>query len=203
MISADPKLIISDKNIYNNLAEYELYVSTDSLTHQKITAEKIYFNKTYLNKTEETFSSDIFISSFQVKEGMEDTVVRWLEKICYLNKGFQIILNNYSCIPEEKIFIRIQNLYAIQQLVNQLKMVDSFITSANCPAPEFNYTPYIIIAEKLIPAIYYLAIKEYSKKLFYASFEVKSLVLLKRNSVHQPFKVINRFAVPQQTLARN
>jgi hypothetical protein len=203
MISADPKLIISDKYSYTNLAEYQLFVSTDSLTHQKITAEKIYFNKTYLNKTQESYSSDIFISTFQVKEGMEETVVRWLEKICFLNKGFQIILNNYSCIPEEGIFIRIQNLSAIQQLVNQLKMVDSFITSANCPAPIFNYTPYITIAEKLNPAIYYLAIKEYCKKLFYASFEVKSLVLLKRNSVHQPFKVINRFAVPQQTLVRN
>lgn len=203
MVSADPKQIIPDKNIYNNLAEYQLFVSTDSLTHQKITAEKIYFNKTYLNKIEEAYSSDIFISSFQVKEGMEETLERWLEKICFLNKGFQIILNNYSCIPEEEIFIRIQNLYAIQQLVNQLKMVDSFITSANCPAPTFNYTPYITIAEKLNPSIYYLAIKEYCKKLFYASFEVRSLVLLKRSSVHQPFKVINRFAVPQQTLVRN
>ena len=53
MVVADPKLIFSDKNIYNQLAEYHLFISTDSLTHQKITAEKIYFNKTYLNKVEE------------------------------------------------------------------------------------------------------------------------------------------------------
>jgi len=203
MVSLDPKLINPDKNRYDQLAEYRLYVTTDSLTHQKITAEKIYFNKTYLNKVEENYSSDILISSFQVKEGMEETVIRWLEKICFLNKGFQIILNNYSCIPEEEIFIRIQNLHAIQQLVNQLKMVDSFITSANCPSPLFNYSPYISIADKLNPTIYYLAIKEYCKKLFYASFDVKSLVLLKRNSVYHPFKMINRFAVPQHTLVKN
>ena len=203
MVTLDPKLIVPDKNRYDELGEYELYVSTDSLTHQKITAEKSYFNKTYLNKKEDKYSSDIFISSFQVKEGMEDTVVRWLEKICFLNKGFQIILNNYSCIPEQEIFIRIQNLSAIQQLVNQLKMVDSFITSANCPSPHFNYSPHVTIANKLNPSIYYLAIKEYGKKLFYASFDVKSLVLLKRSSIHLPFKIINRFAVPQHTLVRN
>jgi hypothetical protein len=203
MVSLDSKLIVPDKNRYDQLAEYRLYINTDSLTHQKITAEKIYFNKTYLNKKEGEYNSDIFISLFRVKEGMEETIVRWLEKICFLNKGFQIILNNYSCIPEDEIFIRIQNLHAVQQLINQLKMVDSFITSANCPTPLFNYTPFISIADRLDPAIYYLAIKEYCKKLFYASFEVKSLVLLKRNSVHQSFKIINRFAVPQQNLVRN
>ena len=203
MISLDPKLKTPDKNLHEYLAEYRLYVSTDSLTHQKIIAEKIYFNKTYLNKIEEASFSDILISTFQVKEGMEETVVRWLEKICFLNKGFQITLNNYSCIPEHEIFIRIQNLDAIQHLVNQLKMLESFITSANCPTPKFNYTPYISVADKLNPTIYYLAIKEYCKKLFYASFEVKTLTLLKRSSVHQPFKIINRFAVPQQTLVRN
>src|SRR6476646_1572726 len=106
MITTDSKMINSGNNLSLQLAEYKLLVSVDNLTQQKITAEKIYFNKTYLNKVEEAYSSDLLISSFQVKEGMEETIIRWLEKICFLNKGFQIILNNYSCIPEEEIFIR-------------------------------------------------------------------------------------------------
>lgn len=203
MITTDSKMINSGNNLSLQLAEYQLLVSVDSLTQQKITAEKIYFNKTYLNKVEEAYSSDLLISSFQVKEGMEETIIRWLEKICFLNKGFQIILNNYSCLPEHEIFIRIQNLNTIQQLINQIKMVDSFIISANCPKPQFNYNPSIPIAEHLTPSIYYLAIKEYCKKLFYASFEVKSLILMKRSSSCNSFKIINRFAVPQQITVRN
>src|SRR5580693_8980744 len=41
----------------------------------------------------------ITLAAFQAGEETEDTVIRWIQRICHQHKSFDIALNNYSGIP--------------------------------------------------------------------------------------------------------
>src|SRR6185503_17303473 len=41
----------------------------------------------------------ITVAAFQAGEQMEDTLIRWIHRICRRNERFEITLNNYSGFP--------------------------------------------------------------------------------------------------------
>jgi 2'-5' RNA ligase len=183
----------------HDLREYRLVVYPGSEINEQITEEKKIFWCTYHYETALKAKPHIVVAKFMIKEGMEETVVRWIQNICNLQNGFSVLLNNYSGFPPDTIYLRVQNDEPFKKLANALKILDGFIQSNGCPPLELISKPHLPIAKRLPECIYKTAINEYAEKTFHGSFKVEKLVLLKKDT-QMKCHLINTFILPPLAL---
>lgn len=142
----------------------------------------------------------ITVAAFQAGEQMEDTLIRWIHRICRRNERFEITLNNYSGFPPHTIYLRVQDPQPFRQLMQQLRAIDDFIRSSGCPPVNLISRPYLSIAGGLTEQIYNKAMADYSQKTFHESFLVEELVLLKREHSFDVCRTVNVFGLPVNDL---
>ncbi len=135
----------------------------------------------------------ITLAAFQAGEETEDTVIRWIQRICHQRRSFEIALNNYSGIPPHTIYLRVQDPQPLRELMQQLQAIDEFIRSSGWPPVNVTGRPYLSIAGGLTEKTYNKAMPDYSRKTFHGVFRVDELVLLKRRHSFDPCKTVNVF----------
>jgi 2'-5' RNA ligase len=140
----------------------------------------------------------ITLAAFRAGEEVEDTLIRWIQRICNQQKQFEVALNNYSGIPPHTIYLRVQDPQPFRQLMTQLRAIDDFVRSSGLPPVNLNNRPYLSIAGGLTERVYNKAMPDYSRKTFHGIFRVDELVLLKRGHSFAtckttPCKTVNIF----------
>ncbi len=175
------------------MMEYILVMHPGEQVNEKILLEKQNFYRQYGEKNAIKPKQHITLANFLAKEAMEPTLSRWINNICSQHKSFELTLNNYSGFPPHTIYLRIQDPSPVYGLIHQLKILDDFIRSSDCPPLKVSPKPHLTIARRLSMEIYDKAIKEYSQKDFHESFLVKELVLLKRSHQFDTCTTVNKF----------
>jgi hypothetical protein len=177
----------------HRLSEYLLAVQPAADVYEKILIEKQLFYEEH--KLQKAIKKDpqLILAGFLVKEDMEETLCRWIQKICSHQQGFTLTLNNYSGFPPNNIHLRVQNELAFQKLALSLKELNHYITSCACPPIQFASRLHITIADDLPENVYAAALKKYAHKTFHESFDVTGLQLLKRKNEFDVYKVANVF----------
>lgn len=184
------------KEIYGHgLYEYLLVVRPDNVVQEKVMTEKQSFHEEYKNPASVETNPQIIVSGFFAKEAMEDTLIRWIQRICQAQQSFTVTLNNYSGFPPHTIYLRVQNEKPFQKLITDLKMLNNYISSCACPPMQFISRLHISIAGKLPEEIYFKALIQYSHKSFHESFVVNELQLLKRKREYEECKPVNVFGL--------
>ncbi len=178
------------------LYEYLLVTHPDSYVYKKIEAEKEVFFKEYKEKISINTKPHITIANFLAKELMEETLIRWIQRICNQKERFTVTLNNYSGFPPHTIYLRVQNEKPFQQLANELKVINSYVSSCSCPPMKLISKPHVSIAKQLSEEVYFKALIQYAHKSFHESFVVKDLLLLRRENQFDEGKPINVFGLP-------
>jgi len=179
-----------------DLWEYLLIASPTKEVSEKVVEEKEIFYKNYGHSLAIQTRPHITIANFLAKEGMEETLARWIQNICHLQNSFTVTLNNYSGFPPHTIYLRVQDAEPFKKLANALKILDGFIQSNDCPPLKLITKPHLTIARQLPEYIYQTAIKEYSQKTFHEFFKVDKLILLKRDA-YMKCHLINTFILPR------
>jgi 2'-5' RNA ligase len=164
------------------LIDYLLIAAPCREVMQKVMQEKEMFNKQYLRNDAVQGKPGITISNFFAREEMEDTMVRWMQRIVGEQKSFPVMLNNYSGCPPHTVFLRVQDPSPFKLVALQLKPIDSYITTNGCPPVKFVSYPHLTIARGLAAEVYERAIREYAEKEFNVSFNIERLVLLRRGN---------------------
>jgi len=175
------------------LWEYLLVAQPDAFVDKKIEEIKQSFYNVYKHNIEVDSEPNISILSFQATESMEETLIRWIHRICSQLKSFRVSLNNYSGFPPHTIYLRVQNHEPFQQLACQLKVIDQYIQSNGCPEARFHNRPYLTIAGLLDKNVYHEAMLNYSQETFHETFQLTELVLLKRSNQFDRCKQVNIF----------
>ena len=175
------------------LIDYLLIAAPCREVMQKIMEEKEVFNRHYLRSDTVGGKPGITISNFFAREEMEDTMVRWMQRIVGEQKSFSVMLNNYSGYPLHTVFLRVQDPSPFKHLALQLKPIDSYITSNGCPPAKFVSYPHLTIARDLEEGVYEIAIREYAGKEFNVSFNIERLVLLRRSNGLDPCREVAVF----------
>jgi 2'-5' RNA ligase len=137
----------------------------------------------------------ITLATFQAGEEAEDTLIRWIQRICQQHRSFQLVLNNYSGIPPNTIYLRVQDPEPLRELMRQMGAIDEFIRSSGWPPVHLNGRPYLSIAGGLTEKVYNKAMPDYSRKTFHGIFQVDELVLLRRKHSFDPCKTVNVFGL--------
>ncbi|MGN6421667.1 MAG: hypothetical protein ACTHMC_29410 [Pseudobacter sp.] len=175
------------------LQEYSLVIQTDSVVGQQVRLEQQDLVLKYGLKGQMRGGQQIVVARFAVREGMEETLMRWIQRICSNLRSFVVTLNNYSGYPPHTIYLRIQDQWPIQQLIRQLRPVEDYIRSSACPPPVMMLRPYLDIAGHLPQSVYEKAMPEYSRRSFHQSFLANGLLLVKSSPYELNNKTVNVF----------
>ena len=183
-------------NRWNNRCyEYKLVARPGKQVKEKVTAQREYFHKEYNAKRDITSNSDITVANFIAKEEMENTVIRWIQRICRRHTSFMVSLNNYGGFPPHTIYLRIQDERPLLQLGKELSVVNAYVTSCACPPMITLPRPHLDIAENLSEGIFSRALPYYARQSFHESFMVNELLLIKRRDEFDIGKTIIVFAL--------
>ena len=156
-------------------------------------AEKQYMLTDYGQKAAMKSAIHIIIAQFSAPEGMEETLLRWIQRICCQQRSFAVTFNNYSGFPPHTIYLRVQDHWPFQQLARQLQAVDEYIRSSSCPPAMLVNRPYLSLAGTLPQQVYDKAMPDYARRIFHESFMAHELLLLKKDPLTDAFKTINVF----------
>ena len=171
--------------------EYRLVIHPNTIVYEKIMAEKQRFFMNYGVEAVVKNFPYIMVAGFYAGEGMEETLIRWIQRICSQHSSFEVTLNNYSGFPQHAVYLRIQDPQPLQQLARQLKMLDPHVHAM--AGITIERAPHIILANGLPGPVYEQAMPVYSRKTFRACFMATELVLLGRDHPFAASKTINVF----------
>ncbi len=175
--------------------EYLLVANPGKEVNEKVMAEKQFFYDEYKEKIAIKSKPQITIASFLAKEEMENTVIRWMQRICSRQQSFSVTLNNYSGFPPHTIYLRIQNEAPFRQLAKELSVVNAYVSSCSCPPMVLLPRPHVSIAGSLPEETFFKALTQYAHKSFHESFLVNELLLLKRKDEYDTSKPLIVFAL--------
>ena len=124
----------------------------------------------------------ITIAYFLAKESMEETLTRWIQRICSQEKSFVVTLNNYSGFPPDTIYLRIQNDQPFQKLAKELKVLNAYVNSCSCPPLNIISKPYLSIAGKIPEDVYFRALTQYAHKSISRIISGKRIAIAKEKT---------------------
>ncbi|MCY7421019.1 MAG: hypothetical protein LH478_04670 [Chitinophagaceae bacterium] len=173
--------------------EYRLVVQPNKEVYHKVLIEKQFFNDQFGEKMVDRSLPQIMLATFQAREEMEETIIRYLHRVCSQQKGFMVELNNYSGYPPHSIYLRVQNPQPFTELAKQFEVINNYIDSCACPPLHISLNPHIGIASSLNETIYRQALINYGQKTFHEIFMVNELLLVKKNHEYDQEKPVNIF----------
>ncbi|HEV3411088.1 MAG TPA: 2'-5' RNA ligase family protein [Puia sp.] len=194
-------VVYPDGDLQDRLLEEQQQFSTDYGLDHRLDQGQRGANPIGRNKPH------ITLAAFHAGEEAEDTLIRWIQRICSERRSFEIALNNYSGIPPHTpkppdvacipgaIYLRVQNPEPLREVTQQLGAIDEFIRSSGWPPVHFTGRPHLSIAGGLTEQVYNKAMPDYSRKIFHGIFRVGELVLLKRKHTFDPCKTVNVFGL--------
>ncbi|HEY0680338.1 MAG TPA: 2'-5' RNA ligase family protein [Chitinophagaceae bacterium] len=185
--------LVSTPSTGDGLWEYLLVIRPDAAVSSSLAAVKQEFANYYNYEAAVELKPHIIIGGFQASEQLENTIIKWVQRICSMQSSFRVALNNYGGVPEHTIYLRIQDLKPFRELGNQLTVIDNFIRSNNCPPLKLVSRPHLSLATGLPLEIYNRAMPEYSGRMFYESFMATELLLLKRLNQFEASRHVNVF----------
>ena len=175
------------------LREYLLIARPDAAVYEKVLAETADFHTRYKQQDKAGSQPYIAVASFQAKDVMEETIIRYTQRICSVKASFTVELNNYSGYPPHTVYLRVQNPQPFRELAQDLKVINNYVTSCACPPASLVAHPSIAIARQLTETVYLNALMDYSQRTFHETFMVNELVLLRRNHEYDTCKTVHVF----------
>jgi hypothetical protein len=125
----------------------------------------------------------IELTSFEAKEGMEETMIRWMHRIISTQPQFQLELVQRTDVQTGQVQMSIPDKTAFQQLARQLKVVSQYINSCDCAEMHFNIRPVTRLL-KVMP-----------DRNFQGIYIIRSFSLLKKNHDFDASRPVSVFAL--------
>ena len=177
------------------LYEYLLIANPGTEVYEKVMAEKQNFYDEFREKVAIKTRPHITVAKFLAKEAMEDTLIRWMQRIFNSQRSFSVTLNNYSGFPPHTIYLRVQDGTPFQRLAKELKVLNTYVGACACPPVKLISNPYVSIAGRLPEEVYFKALIQYARKSFHESFLVNELLLLRRKDQYDTCKTVYVFGL--------
>jgi len=175
-------------------SEYMLVVHPDMEVYSKVLAERQSFHETYKSKQGIRAKPHIPVANFVARESMEETLIRWIQRVCSSHKSFSVTLNNYSGVPPHTIYLRVQDHLPFSLLAQKLQVINEYIQSNNCPAVRWSGRPHLSISGHLNEDVYELAMRDYAQRTFCETFVASELALLRKMG-GDSWKIVNIFGL--------
>jgi hypothetical protein len=74
------------------------------------------------------------VASFLAREGMEDTLIRWMQRICSTQHQWMVTLDPVVLAPGGQLCWQVRDPTHFHLLQEQLRSLNSYLQGSNCPA---------------------------------------------------------------------
>lgn len=100
------------------------------------------------------FSAEIPIAFFTAQPRMEDTLIRWTQRICQQQPGFDLVLNNFGALPPGLVYLRVQDSSPAKKLAIGLRAIDGYLSGNDQESLEVQNRICLPLFENLSPQRY-------------------------------------------------
>lgn len=173
---------------------YALAVVADAPVQAQMWAEQQYYADRYQLAPGFT-DGRLILVQFMAREEMEGTLIRWMHRIISLQQRFPVSLQLGSGAAGSALQLRVANSSRFQQLADELKIVDPYLESNGCARIKPVLHPQLALTGTLAAAAYHEALADATHRRFEISFEVSTLVLLRRQHEFATCKQVNLFGL--------
>jgi hypothetical protein len=121
----------------------------------------------------------IAIAGFNATPRLEDTLSRWTQRICSQVGPFSLEFNNFSGEPPNTVFLRIQDISPIRQLLSNLRKLDMYLTGNGQEPIEPANRCFLPVWQGVPAKSFENLLYRLGREAFYLKVQVQSLVLQK------------------------
>jgi hypothetical protein len=173
--------IISTGILREEWQEYRLVIPADEPVSRQVKQLRMQWEQLYGESTVSDKPPCITLACFMAREEMEDMVMRWLNRICNIQHSFMVTLNNFSAVPPQTIYIRVQDSTPFIQLASQLRLLDDFSRPADGRKWRIFDKPFIKLGS-LPEHAEQQQWFTYTHQVFHAAFMARKILLVKRET---------------------
>ncbi len=177
------------------LSEYLLVAQPDTAVTELIKKERTAFAAQYPVPMYTDVRPQIPLAHFKAREEMEPTILRWMHRIISNQQSFQVTLDQYHGFSPHTIYLRVTDHQPFQQMATAFQVIDQYVRGYGCPEMFLNAHPHITIARGLAAPVYAEAMKAYASRKMKASFELKELVLFRKQHAMDICRQVNVFGL--------
>ena len=173
--------IISTGVLREEWQEYRLVIPADEPVSRQVKQLRMQWEQLYGESTVSDKPPCITLACFMAREEIEDMVMRWLNRICNIQHSFMVTLNNFSAVPPQTIYIRVQDTTPFLQLASQLRLLDDFSRPADGRKWRIFDKPFIKLGS-LPEHAEQQQWFTYTHQVFHAAFMARKILLVKRET---------------------
>lgn len=165
--------------------QYRLVIPADEPVSRQVKQLRKQWEEKFGNKAPSEKPPSITLASFSAREEMEETLMRWIRRICDQQVIFPVVLNNFSAIPPQIVYIRVQDAKPFSKLTGLLTSLKDFVQDERIfekPFIKLGYMPDDAPAE---------AVMQYTHQMFHAAFTARKLLLFKKDG--DRWQVVSQF----------
>jgi len=174
--------------------EYRLVIPADEPVSRQVKHLRLQWEVVYGRSAPDRPPS-ITLGCFEIPEEAEETLVRWIGKIAEHQETFQVTLNNFSGIPPQVVYIRVQDELPFRDLASRLQVMADFVSGQAGSRARIFSKPFIRLG-KLPETARSLDWFRFSHEIFHAAFMARQLVLLRKRE--DSWKPMSYFPFKQQ-----
>ena len=171
--------------------EYVLAAVPDVASSAKLLEERNQFYHQFKLARTSFLSPQIFMAGFLAKEGMEETLLRWIQNISRLHPAFELSVQGYSINPPDTLSLHMDASSSYRQLTLALNMIDGFIQANDCPPIYISVNPQMVMAANLPPAVMKLAEEHYEHLPCKMNLRIEKILLIKRSGSHEAYQTVS------------
>jgi hypothetical protein len=134
----------------------------------------------------------IEIASFEAKEAMESTIIRWMHRVLSMQPQFTVQIAQLS--NEQGKHLGIADRSVFQRMANNMRVISQYLSSYGCGEMRFQLKLHTAVTVAIADPAYHLQLAN-AAKYYEGEYHVQSVVLMKRNYTGGAFKQVNVFAL--------
>jgi hypothetical protein len=135
----------------------------------------------------------IELAAFRAREAMEDTLIRWIQRICHMQQRFRVQLDGFCEKHNGGLYLQVRDQRPFVKISGSLSVVDEYIQSCGGPPVDWIQSPQCRVSNLVTTNEYEQTKNWFSAEPFQADFFVHSLVLLKQVSDSGSAELVNVF----------
>ncbi|WP_336515165.1 hypothetical protein [Pollutibacter soli] len=121
----------------------------------------------------------IEVASFEGRELMEDTLIRWIQRVCNSHNRFDLQLNNFGSHPNHPLYLRVMNPEPVTKLINSMQVIENYIVTNGSGYLKWTKKPVCFLTNGESRREWTDFIRQQLSEDFFDSFTVYNLVLIK------------------------
>ncbi len=158
------------------LTEYRLAVFPGRELAALLGAEMAYGTACYGKALRWVEKPAIELLRFQARPEMEDTLLRWMLRICCQSERFPVAINNYGSQPACPLYLRLQDDRPLRQLSAGFRTLDGWLKSNGLGSIRLQ-PPRLVLVSSLDPLREREILLDFSSRMVAGSMAVEELVL--------------------------